>query len=516
MSKRFKCNCALLAAGVVLLGSPVWAEDNSSTAAKAGDDQIDRLEALIQAQQKKIDALEQSVAATSSQAMDRARVEEMKKQIREVLSEQEFRESLMPSTVQAGYDNGFYIRSSDEKFLMKFNGQLQFRWTYYNSNHKNRYLSPGFPRHDRAGFDIVRMNFDISGHAYTKDLTYFLEIGAASPNSYNAALNYAWVNYRIIDELQIKAGLMRVASTRANMGSNAKYQFVEAPMFDAVYGLNDGLGVRLWGQLFNKKVVYFIDVVNSINNATTQTITTDENLATRGHDNTPGILARVVWHALAGPCGNPIMAADDPGRFDSFCDMEHSMSPTLDLGMHYAFTEDHTTQGYWRMPFPRKTLFRKGGFGLASNEGLQINQFGIDAAFKYQGFSITGEYALRLLDVRDSDHPPYTPLFLLTSNTATTAQHGGYVQCGYFLPIPGWENKFEVVGRVGGISASAGGAEGVWDYGGGFNYYIQGHKVKLQADVTKIYEVPISNSTYSLANVNDNALIFRLQLQVAF
>ena len=48
------------------------------------------------------------------------------------------------------------------------------------------------------------------------------------------------------------------------------------------------------------------------------------------------------------------------------------------------------------------------------------------------------------------------------------------------------------------------------------NYYFEGHNVKLQTDVTKIYEVPISDSYASLANVNDDALIWRVQLQVAF
>ena len=40
--------------------------------------------------------------------------------------------------------------------------------------------------------------------------------------------------------------------------------------------------------------------------------------------------------------------------------------------------------------------------------------------------------------------------------------------------------------------------------------------VKLQTDVTKIYEVPIRSSTASMANVNDDALVWRIQLQVAF
>jgi len=49
----------------------------------------------------------------------------------------------------------------------------------------------------------------------------------------------------------------------------------------------------------------------------------------------------------------------------------------------------------------------------------------------------------------------------------------------------------------------------------GLNYYFD-EKVKLQTDLTYLYEVPITSSYASLANVNDNALIFRMQLQVAF
>jgi hypothetical protein len=90
------------------------------------------------------------------------------------------------------------------------------------------------------------------------------------------------------------------------------------------------------------------------------------------------------------------------------------------------------------------------------------------------------------------------------------------VQLGYFLPIPGLEKKLEVAARAGGISALANGQEGTWEYGAGLNYYIQGHNVKLQTDVNKVTEVPVTSSSNSLANVNDDALIWRVQLQLAF
>ncbi len=474
---------------------------------------VDRLEALIEAQQAKIESLEQQVAAAQQADVSAARVEELKKQIREVLSEQEFRESLMPSTLQAGYDKGFFIKSSDNKFKLQFNGQLQFRYTYYNTQTRNHYLLPSRDRSDRSGFDIARMNFDFSGHVYTPDLTYFIELGANSASSYDTILNYAWVNYRIVDEFQFRAGLFKTANLRANIVSNAQYQMVESGLVDAVFGLDDGVGVRMWGQLFDKKLDYYLDVVNSLDNPTTQTITTDEDLYTRGHDNNPGILARVVWHALCGQCRT--LKADDPARWDTMSDMEYSMEPSLDVGFSYAFNEDWH-DGTLRIPYARRTFFLPGGFGLESSEGTQINQFGLDAAFKYRGFSITGEYVVRIVDIRNADGPPYSPLFLASGDGSTTGHQGAYVQAGYFLPIPGWEDKFEVVGRVGGISTLTGGSEGTWEYAGGLNYYIKGHSVKLQTDVVKITELPISNSTFSYANVNDDALMWRMQLQVAF
>lgn len=323
MSKRIRRHCAfvLLAAG--LLTAPLRAETPASADVQGGNDKkIARLEALLEAQQNKIEALEQQVAAAQQADMNAARVEQMKQQIREVLSEQEFRESLMPSTVQAGYDSGFYIKSSDDKFLMKFNGQMQFRYTYYGTRRENRYLSPGLHRQDRSGFDIARLNLDISGHAYSKDLTYFFEISAPTiGNGLNATLSYAWVNYRIVDEFQVKAGLFRVASMRANFASNAKFQFVEEPTADAVFGLNDGLGVEVWGQLFNKNVEYWVQVINVLDRPNAQSITTDEARFTSGHDNAPAIVARVVWHALHGECTGMTTPPDAPSRFDSLCDM---------------------------------------------------------------------------------------------------------------------------------------------------------------------------------------------------
>jgi hypothetical protein len=262
--------------------------------------------------------------------------------------------------------------------------------------------------------------------------------------------------------------------------------------------------VRFWGSFFDKRLDYLIDVVNALGSATNRTITNDP----AEHDNNPAIVFRAVWHALG----------DNPGKdLVEEADLEFHESPALDLSFRYAFNDDQGDTGTLDIPFPLpRRIPGVGGFGLTNTNGLQINQFGLGSAFKWQGFSARGEYLVRIVDPRRAGRRPFAPWWLLTRQGDTTVMHGAYLQMGYFLPIPGFEKKIEAVTRVGGISAMANGTECAWEYAAGLNYYIKGNKVKLQTDFTKIDEVPISSSSHSLANVNDDALIWRVQLQVAF
>jgi hypothetical protein len=471
------------------------------------DEKVARLEALLNAQQQKINQLERQIGAAGQQNMDQQRVEAMREQIRSVLSEREFRESLMPTMLQAGYDKGFYIRSTDEKFLMKFNGQMQFRWTHYATRSTNRYLRPGQRfRSDRTGFDLQRARFKISGHAYTEDLTYQLVMRADAPDAWDVVVHYAWLNYRMTDEFQIKAGVFRLASTRSQLMDDSKFQFVDRPVTDAVFGSGIGQGIRFWGRLFDKQLDWYLDVVNALNSPGNRTITTDP----AEHDNNPAILFRMVWHAMTEDAENP------GSEFLTEGDPEMTESPALDFGFGYIYNRDDGDLRTTRIPFPMPRRFRTGGFGLTNTNGVDLHQFNFDTAFKYGGFSLVGEYIVRIVAPHRESGRLQANWVRASGSRADTVQHGAYVQAGYMLPIPGLENQIEWVARVGGVSTLARGQEGTWEYATGFNYYIKGHDVKLQFDMTKVSEVPISDSYSSLANVNDDALIFRVQLQLAF
>lgn len=490
-----------------------FAGDRTSSVQGDSGDKLARLETLLQAQQQQIESLEQQLAGASAQEEDAARVEAMKQQIREVLSEQEFRESLMPSMVQAGYDKGFYIKSSDEAFLMKFGGLMQFRWTHYGTSRGNRYTMPGLQRNDRTGFDFQRIRINFKGHAFTKDLTYLLELRSDGANSYDTILSWAYLDYRFSDELHFRAGKFKHASTRANTTGHSQLQFMSRPMVDSIFGLGFGMGVRFWGQLFDKQLDWYLDVTNALSDGENfgggRTISPDIASPSGGElDSNPALAFRLVWHAMG----------EDGGKdFKGQSDLEFHESPALDFGFHYAFNEDESDVFGTRLPYPIPRRFRTGAFGVTNTTGLQINQMGLDAAFKYMGFSMTGEYIVRMVDPRRAGRTPFAPWWVMTQDGSRTVQMGGYVQAGYFLPIPGMEKKLEAVARVGAISALANDQEGAWEYALGMNYYpFENQNVKLQADVTKVDEVPMWDSYKSLANTNDDALIFRVQLQLAF
>jgi uncharacterized coiled-coil protein SlyX len=498
------CPVVPLCALALLSGAPALstAPTPGSPPAASEDERIDRLESLRAAQDERLAGLEQQVAESGAPDSDPARAEALRQQIREVLSDEEFRESLSTSLLQAGYDEGFFIRSSDDKFCMNMQGFMQFRWTYYATRSANRDASPRLRRDDLTGFDIQRLRLIFTGNVYSPELTYYVHLYSDAPYGYDTGLLWGYLNYRFCDELQLSAGLLPLPSTRTYFLDERGYQFVDYPMVDSVFAMGDGVGAMLWGGLFNNKFNYYIAVSNELNGPAGPVITPDPD---RTLDPNPALTLRAVWHAVG----------EDPTEGLREGDLECLAEPMLDFGFHYAFNEDDGDAATPVIVYPRRGVL-PGGFGNTSTNGLQMNHFGLDAHFKWRGFSLKGAYAVQLLDVRRSDRAPFAPLYEATGDNSTNAQHGAYVQAGYFLPIPGLEKQVEVVARVGGISALSGGHEGTWEYAGGVNYYIHEHNVKLQMDVTKVSEAPVADSYTSLANINDDALVFRVQLQVGF
>ena len=82
----------------------------------------------------RIAELEATVAQLSGDNwMTEQRTEEIRSIVQDVLADADTRASLLQAGMTAGYDNGFIIGSPDGNFLLRINGDLQFRWIYNNS-----------------------------------------------------------------------------------------------------------------------------------------------------------------------------------------------------------------------------------------------------------------------------------------------------------------------------------------------------------------------------------------------
>jgi len=452
-------------------------------------DRLDRLQALVEQQQQTIEELESKLNLAGSTDWNAARIEEIKKVVREVMADAEFRESLYPDVVQVGYENGFYIKSSDEAFLLRIQGMLQVRWTGTNRQTDNPRVQGRQRQDDINGFEIEKLFLTFAGHIHTDKLTYQITVMGDTDLDHDWTSYYAFVNYEIVEEFQIQAGIMDIPQGRQFLTWDSHLQFVDRSMAEEVFCLGQSVGVMAHGTLA-KRLSYMVGVFNGINNPT-------DSPSREQLDTNFAYAARLVGHLLGS-------------GIDDETDLAFSKDPLLDVGLSFYYNDDNGDENGPRLLYSIPDRIRAGR-GIGGNAdtdatGTDYFGFGADIAFRYRGFSITAEWFLRTVD-GDSK---YSQWELLTGHSGATHLQGGYIQAGYFI-VP---KKVEVAARIGGIWDNE--DDNTWEYTFGVNYYPFGsHNFKIQADFTRIEEAPMYSNWINV-NQNDEINMFRVQLQAAF
>ena len=132
---------------------------------------------------------------------------------------------------------------------------------------------------------------------------------------------------------------------------------------------------------------------------------------------------------------------------------------------------------------------------------FDIYLYAVDAAMKYRGFSLSGEYYFRWLQgLKGIGGPlPITTLY----------DHGFYAQAGYFL-VP---KRVELMAKTSQIFGEFGSAS---EYAGGLNWFVNGsHNWKFTFDATRVIGSPAQNSGPNY-RAGDTGTMFRAQFQAAF
>lgn len=209
------------------------------------------------AMKSRIEALEGQVAElktmlAQSRTDDAAwlnskRAEAVKQIVRDVLADADTRASLSPGGVAAGWNNGFFIASADDNFLLRVRGLLMVRHTY--SHQDSPPADDGnpatfeVPDPDRHGFDLARTRFGFFGHVVDPSWQYTLWTGYRADGG--ALLLDTFIRKVLPDGLSISAGQFKLPFWREWLVSEVRLPMAERSLlntFSGTYGQGAMLG----------------------------------------------------------------------------------------------------------------------------------------------------------------------------------------------------------------------------------------------------------------------------------
>lgn len=384
----------------------------------------------------------------------------------------------------SGFDKGFFIEAVDAPFRLKMNAWLQFRHAYFNT---------GSPTPDENEFEFERARLIFSGHAFTENLDYFLQLDGDSDGGHVADFFDYYLTFDLGNELLdydkghfgIRAGKWKVPFNRARAESGKDLSFSDRSVSSVIFDINRSLGVSLFGKIGCDPgaINWEVALINGLNTGgfrTSRAGELDNNLATSGRVSTDII--------------------GDYGKGES--DLAYHENLAVQLGAGFAVSR--IDRDGLREFASIRTI--DSGATLASLlpasvDSYTVALYTIDMGLKFQGWSLIADYYFRHL----SDMRPVPAL----------SDHGLLFQTGYFV-VP---EKFEVLSRwsrgVGNSSTLGMRDQSFDEVGFGFVWYIKGQNLKFTFDANHFNGAPRTDSTLNIV-AGDTGWLYRSQFQFAF
>lgn len=430
------------------------------------------------------------------------RATQIRQIVNEAIADAKTRGQFLDGGLQAGYKNGFFIQDGD-KFKLVVGGYMQARYSFDKSevNHEGAYADAPVGG-DANGFDFRRARLIFSGNAFDPNLTFMIagDFAGAASNSADFQLLDYYTAYKFNQWFTLRGGAFLVPFSYAEY-TTAGAQGTDVPTILAPFDPVRSLGASVLGQPVADKLSYEF-MINDGSKANTAG-RVDET-ATGKLDNRLGFYSRLQW------AGNGTLTdfADEP---------DYALHDNLVWMLGGAAGYESQNSSSSAFPSAQKTATiiglpnaAGGGFLTPFNLNGDIYRATVDAHAKYKGWAAHAAGFFQQIN----DNPPAgstTDTFVRTNGDSSLFMTGYYAQLGYFL-VP---RKFEVYGRFGQLLS-----EGLYDrmeeYSLGANYYIYGHNLKLQGDVTYIpCEAAYSDSAVQ-TTLNTQDILARVQLQLRF
>jgi phosphate-selective porin OprO/OprP len=269
--------------------------------------------------------------------------------------------------LHGAFGRGFTIRTRDERFSLTLRARIQGRVTLEHDPTPSSVTVGGATFADpvRAEFAVRRARIVLSGHAYTRALQYYLQLGL-SPQDMESdlliPLRDAYVTWTPHALFAVRAGQMKVPFSRQRVISSGSLQFVDRAGTNAELNLDRDLGVQLRSdEVLGHRLGYALGVFGG------------------NGRNRPLLDAGLLYVAR--------VQIQPLGRFEDM-DVEGDFrrgAPRLSIGLAGAFNQ--------RTPRTQSTLgstVRLGPYDYVHATA--------DVMFKWAGFALQGEGLLRVAD----------------------------------------------------------------------------------------------------------------------
>ncbi|WP_369048329.1 porin [Tenacibaculum sp. UWU-22] len=367
------------------------------------------------------------------------------------------------------------IVAKDSTFSMKVGARMQLlttaKWNYDNNSLLNSTSSMLVRR--------ARLKFD--GFAYSPKLTYKIELGLSN-NDIGGSSEYtnnapriildAVLKWNFYKNLSIWFGQTKLPGNRERLISSANLELVDRSLLNKNFNIDRDLGLQLHHhfKLFDE---FIVKEAFSVAQGEGRNITS-ENLG--GYQYTGKIEFL--------PFGKFLGKGDYSGG-----DLERQKKHKLAVAISCDFNNNAV-----------KTKSNQGSYMTTTDDGFyktNITTWFIDGMYKYDGFSLMGEYAHR--NAKD-------PIAKNSDGTLT----GQVVQVGSGLNLQSgylFSKNWELTGRYTNImfDKKIVNKSSENQYTLGISKYINGHSLKVQTDIS-----------YLDAQSAKNQLMTRLQVEIHF
>ena len=372
------------------------------------------------------------------------------------------------------FGKGLEISSKDSTLYMKFG--FRFQSLVYNDWTEN--ASGGIDHNSAILIRRSRLKWD--GYALGPKLKYKFELGISNRDQGGGAgpefsgaprmILDAFVDWNFYKRLTLRFGQGKLPGNRERVISSANLQMVDRSRLNSRYNIDRDVGIQL---LHNHKVGsdFVIREVFSISQGEGRNVTA-------GHFGGYDYTARVEFL----PFGNFASKGDYIGGA-----IKYESKPKLSIGLSYNLNKKAARER------GQNGSFIKDDSGYYGND---LKTFFVDMMFKHKRFSLMGEYVNKTTNTGSPFVYNTTDDLVGTYFTGT----GLNIQSGFMM-----SKTWEVSVRYTEINPDEGVSLEEKEYTLGLSKYVVGHKLKVQADLTR-----------RVVTMDNNRTIFRVQMDIHF